>query len=482
MRRHEPQRARDGDLERVAVPVRVGKEYLGTVRFSVARAGYDRSLQVVGRSTLLVGLVFVLVGVGLSAVLARRLVKPLERLSGMADRAARGDLDQTIELETNDEIADLARSFNTMLGAVRASLAEVHQVAYTDKLTGLPEPGLVPVAPRARPGRLRPRPQDCSPVSRSRPVQAAQRFPRPSRRRPAPRRGRRADRGMRARAGRRGHPTQRLSARRGRVHRRASGPGHAGRGRPPRQPDRRCPRRALRLSAPRTYVASTSIGIALHPDDAASPEELLRNADIAMYQAKQAGRNSWRFYDAHMADLSLRRDALERELRLAIDENQFEVHFQPQISVATGEVVGAEALVRWRHPREGLVFPDRFLLIAQEAGLMPAHHPLRDPLGAADGQGVGLLPRAAARLAVNVSAADLETEDRGMGPRRDAPNGLRPGAAGARADRERLDARLRRGARGDPRTARGRHPVRRRRLRHRLLEHRPTQATGRSRR
>jgi diguanylate cyclase (GGDEF)-like protein len=112
-----------------------------------------------------------------------------------------------------------------------------------------------------------------------------------------------------------------------------------------------------------------SIGIACHPADATDANELFRRADVAMYQAK-TDRGSWLRYDNLRDDSSLERLSLVSELRTAIDEHQLVVHYQPQIDLASGLVIGAEALVRWNHPVRGLLQPGAFVGVAEQSGLV----------------------------------------------------------------------------------------------------------------
>ena len=115
-----------------------------------------------------------------------------------------------------------------------------------------------------------------------------------------------------------------------------------------------------------------SIGIALAPEDGNDPDELLKNADLALYRAKAQGRNTHRFFEPD-EDLSLtERYKLEQDLRRAIGAREFEVHYQPICSIETGRTISVEALVRWRHPLHGLILPDRFIPLAEETGLIHA--------------------------------------------------------------------------------------------------------------
>ncbi len=117
-------------------------------------------------------------------------------------------------------------------------------------------------------------------------------------------------------------------------------------------------------------TATVSIGVACFPVDGAGPEMLLRNADAALSYAKSRGRAHVQLFEPRMnADL-LQRLQLEAALRRAIDRREFEVHFQPRVLLSTGKVIGAEALLRWRHPEQGLLEPSSFIAVAEDAGLM----------------------------------------------------------------------------------------------------------------
>jgi predicted signal transduction protein with EAL and GGDEF domain len=119
-----------------------------------------------------------------------------------------------------------------------------------------------------------------------------------------------------------------------------------------------------------TLRACASVGIAMHPHDGVNPEDLLKNADFAMYRAKAEKGNSFCFYAAD-AHARARRDiVLDTELRQAIAENQFVLFYQPQIDIETGDIVGAEALLRWKRPGAGIVAPGVFLGRAEENGLI----------------------------------------------------------------------------------------------------------------
>ena len=113
-----------------------------------------------------------------------------------------------------------------------------------------------------------------------------------------------------------------------------------------------------------------SIGIVLAPNDSSRTDDLLRFADIALYEAKAAGRNTWRFYTPQMSSRLLLQRQLETDLKLALRRNELRLEFQPRYEVQTGRLMGAEALVRWQHQIRGYLGPDSFILIAQESGLI----------------------------------------------------------------------------------------------------------------
>ncbi|WP_284944136.1 putative bifunctional diguanylate cyclase/phosphodiesterase [Acidisoma cladoniae] len=115
---------------------------------------------------------------------------------------------------------------------------------------------------------------------------------------------------------------------------------------------------------------SASIGIAKAPDHGSDPDTLIRNADTALYKVKANGKNDYRFFDADLEAESTRRREVEAELREALGRGEFELHYQTITALAAGRVVGVEALLRWRHGVLGLVFPDQFIPVAEESGLI----------------------------------------------------------------------------------------------------------------
>ena len=115
---------------------------------------------------------------------------------------------------------------------------------------------------------------------------------------------------------------------------------------------------------------SCSIGISIFPEHGADCEMLIKNADAAMYRAKEGGRNNFRFFEEDMSVHAMGRLTLENSLRLALDKKELFLVYQPQMEIATGRITGLEALLRWQHPDLGLVPPDRFIRIAENSGLI----------------------------------------------------------------------------------------------------------------
>ncbi|MGH9367935.1 MAG: putative bifunctional diguanylate cyclase/phosphodiesterase, partial [Thermoanaerobaculia bacterium] len=119
-----------------------------------------------------------------------------------------------------------------------------------------------------------------------------------------------------------------------------------------------------------TLRITGSLGIASFPEDGESAETLLRNADAAMYRAKELGRNNFQLCTPELTSRAVERLALQSGLRQALDRNEFALHYQPIVSLVTGRIVGLEALVRWEHPEQGLVMPGDFVGAAEESGLI----------------------------------------------------------------------------------------------------------------
>jgi diguanylate cyclase (GGDEF)-like protein/PAS domain S-box-containing protein len=115
---------------------------------------------------------------------------------------------------------------------------------------------------------------------------------------------------------------------------------------------------------------TTSIGVSLYPDDGPDAETLIKNADTAMYQAKENGRQSYQFFKPEMNVRAVARQSIEEDLRRALEQKEFTLHYQPKIDLATGTITGAEALIRWTHSTRGSVSPAEFIGIAEDTGLI----------------------------------------------------------------------------------------------------------------
>lgn len=176
-------------------------------------------------------------------------------------------------------------------------------------------------------------------------------------------------------------------------------------------------RKILRaLAAPHTIDnksldINVSIGVSTYPNDGQDAEGLMNRADNAMYEAKERGRNNYQFFRHEMHARLAERQSLEADLRCALGRNEFLLHYQPKLSLQTGEITGVEALIRWLHPQRGIIYPAQFVPIAEECGLIV-------PIGqwvlletckqaqAWRDSGLGVVP-----VSVNVSAAEFGAKD-----------------------------------------------------------------------
>jgi predicted signal transduction protein with EAL and GGDEF domain len=157
---------------------------------------------------------------------------------------------------------------------------------------------------------------------------------------------------------------------------------------------------------------TASIGVVTYPEDGADAETLLKNADFAMYHAKDCGRDNYQFFEAQMNARAVERQSIEGDLRYAIERGQLLLYYQPKIDLVTGQIVGVEALIRWRHPQRGLVPPSQFIEIAEDCGLIVpiGRWVLREACRQARAWQDAGLPKI--RVAINVSAVELRAADR----------------------------------------------------------------------
>ena len=161
----------------------------------------------------------------------------------------------------------------------------------------------------------------------------------------------------------------------------------------------------------RDLHVTVSMGISIYPDDGPDADTIIRNADIAMYHAKESGRNSYQFFRTQMNVRAIEQQSLERDLRRALERDELELRFQPKIDLISGAACGVEALVRWRHPLHGIVMPGKFIPVAEESGLIV-------PVGrwvlqeacrqASEWIAAGCEPLT---LAVNISAVELRSNE-----------------------------------------------------------------------
>ena len=170
-------------------------------------------------------------------------------------------------------------------------------------------------------------------------------------------------------------------------------------------------------SIPSNPYATVSIGVATFPDDGTDADTLLKNADFAMYQAKENGRNCYQFFKPEMNAKAAQRQSVENGLRLALERKGFVLHYQPKFDLQTGAITAVEALVRWRHPVRGVLLPSEFMSVAEESGLIVplGRWVLREACRQAKAwQEAGLK---GFRMAVNVSAVELRAKDYVQGVR-----------------------------------------------------------------
>jgi EAL domain-containing protein (putative c-di-GMP-specific phosphodiesterase class I) len=156
---------------------------------------------------------------------------------------------------------------------------------------------------------------------------------------------------------------------------------------------------------------TTSIGISIYPDDGSDALTLIKNADTAMYQAKENGRQSYRFFRSEMNVRAVERQSIEEDLRRALERDEFCLHYQPKVDLKTGRITGAEALLRWTHPVRGAVPPVEFISVAEACGLIIpiGRWVLREACKQAQSWAQEGLPPLT--MAVNTSAMEFRTEN-----------------------------------------------------------------------
>ncbi|MES9968041.1 MAG: EAL domain-containing protein, partial [Sedimenticola sp.] len=165
------------------------------------------------------------------------------------------------------------------------------------------------------------------------------------------------------------------------------------------------------VTGEQTLQLSVSMGVSLYPENGTDANMLVRNADAALYRAKERGCNIFCFYTSEMTWAAVERVHMESSLKTALDQNQFELYYQPKFSPKQGKIVGAEALIRWHHPEQGMVMPDKFIPIIERSGLIIpiGHWVLREACAmAARWKRLGLLEQ---QVAVNVAGPQMLRSD-----------------------------------------------------------------------
>ena len=376
------QSSRNGTMVQHGAPLVHDGQTIGIIRFDLCQKAMMGEVRAVWQANLLGGIVFVLLGSWLSGLLARRLTGPLGRLTEATRKAAEGDLQQKIDLSSNDEIEDLANSFNAMLDRIQDSMAEIHRVAYEDKLTGVPNRAWLNRQLETLVRTSGEAPQDFAvmflDLDRFKQVNDTH--------------GHHVgDLLLKVFAERLGTCMTAIGLTPRTVGREDGRPIAIARDEavlarlggdeftlivPAGVAEALAETIITALDVPvtldgRRLVTSTSIGIALFPEHGQSREGLLKCADVAMYQAKSAGRRTFAYYDHGNFERLQANIDLEDDLGRAIHGDEFELYLQPQFRVKDDTVIGAEALIRWQHPARGLLSPGEFLPVAQSAGLMP---------------------------------------------------------------------------------------------------------------
>ena len=292
---------------------------------------------------------------------AGRITQPLARLDEAAGRLAAGEPVQ-VRVRGTDELARLAQSFNDMVGKIAEREQRITQLAFNDVLTGLPnrtmfQQQLEHLFRSSEPGGLFA--LHCLDLDQFKVINDTLGHPAGD--------ALLLEAGQRLQQAARGHFVARLGGDEFVVLQRVGEDRDA--------IDRLARDILVGMAKPfsvdgNELVPSTSIGIAISPDDAADGETLLRNADLALYRAKEAGRGTFAYFEASLNERAQRRRQLETDLRLALENGQFELYYQPLFDLEHNRVCSFEALLRWNHPTRGLIAPADFIPVAEDTGLI----------------------------------------------------------------------------------------------------------------
>jgi diguanylate cyclase (GGDEF)-like protein len=293
---------------------------------------------------------------------AGRITRPLSRLDEAAGRLASGEPVQ-VEVRGNDELARLASSFNGMVAKIAEREQRITQLAFNDVLTGLPNRTMfqqqLEQAFRAAQGNGGLFALHCLDLDQFKAINDTLGHPAGD--------ALLIEAGQRVLRAARGHFVARLGGDEFVVLQSVGDDRNA--------IDRLAREILSTMAKPlaidgNELVPSTSIGIAIAPDDGRDGETLLRNADLALYRAKEAGRGTYAFFEESLNQRAQERRQLETDLRLALDRGEFELHYQPLFDLEHNRVCSFEALLRWNHPKRGLISPADFVPIAEDTGLI----------------------------------------------------------------------------------------------------------------
>jgi diguanylate cyclase (GGDEF)-like protein len=318
-----------------------------------------RKLQLALVMMTLVGLLLVAVATWKAA---RRITQPLERLDEAAGRLASGEHVQ-VRVRGSDELARLATSFNEMVGKIAEREQRITQLAFNDVLTGLPNRTMfqqqLDHAFRVAAGGGGLFALHCLDLDQFKVINDTLGHPAGD--------ALLVEAGRRVQQAARGHFVARLGGDEFVVLQSVG---------EDRNAIDRLGRSILETMAQpfsvegNEFVPSTSIGIAIAPQDGEDGGTLLRNADLALYRAKEAGRGTYAFFEESLNERAQQRRQLESDLRLALERGEFELFYQPLFDLEQNRICSFEALLRWRHPKRGLVSPAEFVPVAEDTGLI----------------------------------------------------------------------------------------------------------------
>ncbi|HEY6048243.1 MAG TPA: EAL domain-containing protein, partial [Sphingomicrobium sp.] len=293
---------------------------------------------------------------------AARITQPLARLDEAAGRLASGEHVQ-VRVRGSDELARLASSFNEMVGKIVEREQRITQLAFNDVLTGLPNRTMFQQQLehlfRAAEGSGTLFALHCLDLDQFKVINDTLGHPAGD--------ALLVEAGQRVMQAARGHFVARLGGDEFVVLQTVGDDRDS--------IDRRAREILLSMAQPLTidgneFVPTTSIGIAIAPEDGADGETLLRNADLALYRAKEAGRGTYAFFEGSLNERAQQRRQLESDLRLALERREFELLYQPLFDLEQNCICSFEALLRWHHPKRGLISPADFIPVAEDTGLI----------------------------------------------------------------------------------------------------------------